>query len=161
MNKLVKLSVAQVTYNYYLGWKSELFQLTESIFFTFLRSQCRNIKNVFVLPSTDVTFSFCQTYIAQYSHWLDSFISSIVRSIMRYSYTVIFILPLESLSVFWGSHIWRHLFENSVYETWMVFFQNLFFFTQYEKTFYGEQSMFMGERFPSFFFFWLAMEKIF
>ena len=35
----------------------------------------------------------------------------------------------------------------------MVFFQNLFFFTQYEKTFYGEQSMFMGERFPSFFFF--------
>ena len=35
----------------------------------------------------------------------------------------------------------------------MVFFQNIFFFTQYEKTFYGEQSMFMGERFPSFFFF--------
>ena len=32
----------------------------------------------------------------------------------------------------------------------MVFFQNLFFFTQYEKTFYGEQIMFMGERFPSF-----------
>ena len=49
--------------------------------------------------------------------------------------------------------IWQHLLKNSVYESSMVFFQNLFFFTQYEKNFYGEQSMFMGERFPSFFFF--------
>ena len=141
MNKLVKLSVAQVTYNYYLGWKSELFQLTESIFFTFLRSQCRNIKNVFVLPSTDVTFSFCQTYIAQYSHWLDSFISSIVRSIMRYSYTVIFILPLQK------RNFWEEKKIGFGFKRYFFFLQKFLWFSLWWVTHWGVNIYILFSRF--------------